>query len=205
LGDGNSMHNNFGNSKPEKGQEEFLKDLLYVCAELQSKILSVVRGEDHYNAWITTMLECKGYNIADQTRDGFSGSDNPKQPGELDIKYRNHDNSAVSVLEAFLLGNSFDTKNITKHILKIFKYDLNGLQVNYVLVYYEGTDFLNDWKQYQEHLKGIDYGIFRMHPASFQKENNTNYAEIKTCSTKLIREDSEIEIKHLFIKLVKAK
>ncbi|MBP7283876.1 MAG: hypothetical protein KBA66_19985 [Leptospiraceae bacterium] len=205
LGDGNSMHNNFGVSKPEKGQEEFSKDLLYVCTELQSKILSIVRGEDHYNAWVTTMLECKGYNIADQTRDGLSGSDNPKQPGELDLKYRSHDNTAVSVLEAFLLGDSFDKQNITKHILKIFKYDLNGLKVNYVLVYYEGKDFLNDWKRYQEHLKNIDYGSFKINSISPQEENNTNYAEIKNCSIQLIREDSEIEIRHLFIKLEKFK
>lgn len=205
MGDGNSMHNNFGISKPEKGQEEFLKDLLYVCAELQSKILSVVRGEDHYNAWVTTMLECKGYNIADQTRDGLSGSDNPKQPGELDLKYRNHDNSAVSVLEAFLLGDSFDKKKITNHILKIFKYDLNGLKVNYVLVYYEGTDFLNDWRLYKDHIRRMDYGKFKIQTTANQEENNTNYAEVKTFSITLIREDSDIEIRHLFIKLSKNK
>lgn len=203
LGDGNSMHNNFGNSKLEKGQEEFLDDLLYICAELQSKIMSVVRGEDHYNAWITTMLECKGYNIADQTRDGVSGSKNPKQPGELDLKYRNHDNSAISILEAFMLDDSFKKEIITNHILKVFKYDLNGLKVNYILIYYEGIDYLGSWNKYQAHLEIINYGDYRLLSAPSLEQINSKYSDIKICSRKLLREESEIEIKHLFIKLAR--
>jgi hypothetical protein len=193
-----SFTQNNTNEKPK----ELLDDILFAAEKIQAKIKAVGPKEDDLNTWFTTMLESKGYNVADQTKEGFSGSDNPKEAGELDIKVKKKDGSSESIIEAFFIKDSFDKTNINKHIKKIFVYDRNGNKRNYVFVYCKNEKFIQKWEQYIEYLKDVDYNgnklLFAPEDISSQY---SKFTDIKLGRTIIERQKMETEIIHVFINL----
>ena len=77
-----------------------------------------------------------------------------KKPGELDILIETPDGTAESVIEAFNLGG-MARSFIAGHFKKLFGYDANGLENNYMIVYAEKADFGNLWQEYLEYLPGV--------------------------------------------------
>lgn len=134
--------------------EDFFPSLITACAELQAYPKVVNTNEDSRNAFIHTQLKAAGFNSKDQGRQGISSTG--KGPGELDIKIEDH-RGVSAIIECFDLSSK-ETAKIELHIKKLFGYEPNGLDRNFVIVYSEAKGFVRLWKEYQEYIPHIKCG-----------------------------------------------
>ena len=116
--------------------------------------------------------------------------------GRLDIKIENSKGKTLAIIETFNL-KGFDKAKIDGHIKKLFGYDPNGLEKNFIIVYSEDNDFSRLWKMYLDNIYEIDFKF----PLKGRKSEETGLSEIKLAKTTHMREDKEISIYHLFINM----
>ncbi|QJW90876.1 hypothetical protein HNV11_16575 [Spirosoma taeanense] len=127
--------------------DRILDNIIIACSQLQGMQKSIFANEDSRNGFIANVLNNKGITAKDQTKWGKSPS--KKSQGEIDIKIENKNGLTISIFEGLNL-TYLDRNKIHSHIEKIFNYDTNGLESNYIVVYVDNSDFSNIWLKYQE-------------------------------------------------------
>ena len=130
--------------------------------------------------------------MKDQTRRGVSGTG--KSPGELDIFITTQDGEPFSIIEALNLS-SLKKDYIDLHLKKIFTYDTNGLQRNYIIVYSEAKKFISLWEKYIDYIPTIEY------PYKFEdfREEKLNFNELRIGKATHIRNEQQVVLYHLFV------
>lgn len=181
--------------------ERILEHLLITCSQLQGLSKAQISNrEDDRNTFIAVFLTNRGLVAKDQTRWGSSASG--LSQGELDIKIESGAGMTSSVFEGFNL-NYLDKNKIIYHLEKIFNYDPNGLDVNYIVVYVESENFLDLWVKYQKTALEAKYKYTRI---SEFEDVTTNYNSIRGSNIRIgriafrINEDRNY-IYHIFIKM----
>lgn len=176
-----------------------LKDLLTTLVNTGSHLQGIARTikaeEDSRNSFMALVLTIQGYIVKDQTRRG--SSERGISMGELDMLVETPDGEAFSVIEAFNL-KSFNRTVIDSHVKKIFGYDANGLESNFIMVYAEDANFLGLWKKYMKYLQEIDFQYQLTDPP---KEIPTRFTDIKLALAQHKREGKITGVYHIFIKM----
>ncbi|GAB3890085.1 COR domain-containing protein [Spirosoma agri] len=126
--------------------ERTLENLLVVCAQLQNQRKLYDNKEDSRNGIIANALNNRGINAKDQTRLGSSPS--KKSQGEIDIKLESSTGLPLSIFEGLNL-DKLDTKKIHSHVEKMFYYDFNGLENNFLVIYCDSNKFSELWDKYK--------------------------------------------------------
>ncbi len=172
-----------------------LPALIKTAAQLQGIVKTIKPDEDSRNSFIALLLTIQGYRVKDQTRLGSSARG--KKLGELDILIETPDGTAESIIEAFNLGG-LTRGVIAGHFKKLFAYDANGLENNYIVIYSENAAFGNLWGEYLKYLPDVEVA-YPMQGAPV--EEKTPYADIKLARTVHNRHDRETAVYHLFINM----
>ena len=177
--------------------QKLLHDIIKACHHLQGRTKSIKKDEDSRNGIIRLILTLSGYSASDQTKWGSSATG--KSAGEIDIKIEENGN-AVSICEAFIL-ESLDRTVIKKHLIKIFRYDSNGLSQNFIIVYSDSSHFMDLWSKYLEHVPQIDFEYPIEVNITDISDDCSEYAEIKVALTKHKRNDRLLDLYHIFVNM----
>jgi len=181
---------------PPKPEHDLKETLIMAVSQLQGLAGTIRLDEDSRNGFIALLLNVQGYIVKDQTRWGRSASG--KDVGVVDIKVENRDGQTSSIIEAFNL-QGFNKTIIKSHLDKLFSYDAQGLDRNFILIYAEAMDFLKLWRAYLDYLPQIDYKYKAM---GGPQELNTPFAGIKAALMRHERDGKETQVYHLFVKMV---
>lgn len=180
---------------PLKPKKDLLEALITIAHHMQGISKTIKTDEDSRNGFIALLLSIHGFYVKDQTRRGRSATG--KSLGELDILIDNPGNGIESIIEAFIL-KGFNRNIIDTHLKKLFGYDPNGLERNFVMVYSEAPDFLGLWRKYLAHLTEID---FKYKQIEAPQQEKTKFSDIKLARTQHLREGELIEVYHMFINM----
>ena len=170
-------------------------NVMRVLAQLQANAAAIREDEDSRNSIITMLLPSSGYVAKDQTRSGYTPTG--KSAGRLDIMILNQEGQPEAIIEALRL-NHFNRNTINSHVQKIFKYDINGLPHNFMLVYAESADFIGLWNQYLGYLPQIEYKYKRL-DTDIPQDETTPYTGIRVARTRHERDGRETVLYHLFV------
>ncbi len=147
------------------------------------------------------LLRAREYYVADQTRQGRSGTDNFKNydSGELDITIRSDKNlgNIITIIEAFELVSCGEKNEIIqKHINKLItRYDTGGNKENYIIVYAKAKKFNQLWLNYKKFMKE---NIFT--DSSIKEiEKYDSKSDLKVGVNIYSRQGRDLEIYHLFV------
>ncbi len=175
-----------------------LDSILYAASELQGGHKIVTHNEDSRNAFIASILKAQGFITKDQTRWGSSATG--KTQGELDIKIEDGNGATISIIEGFIL-KSLEKANIDLHLKKVFKYDPNGVEQNFIVVYSEAHDFIGLWRKYLMYLPVIDFD-FPIDDNMKDISNRFNIGtDIRLGLATHIRNAERINVYHVFINM----
>lgn len=160
--------------------------------------------EDIHNDDFTDWLRDKGYYVTDQTRSGKA----LKTAGEIDIMIREKDGTPYSIIEAFRL-QSCGEKNtvVVSHINKLLNdYDTVGHLNNYIIVYSEASNFLQNWDNYKCYVESLNNNkIFTTNSRliSFEdmSDKYSTKTDIKVGMSKHYREGKNVNVYHVFINM----
>jgi hypothetical protein len=161
---------------------------------LQGIAKSIQPLEDSRNDFITALLTSKGLIVRDQTRWGVSAAG--KTIGRPDFKVVNPETGQEAVVEALNL-DSLKKEYVDLHVKKLFNYDANGLERNFILVYCDAADCYKLWQKYGEYIPRIAYE----HELTGFEILDTRYADIKMARATHSRSGKETDVFHLFIKM----
>ncbi|MDQ1352697.1 MAG: internalin [Acidobacteriota bacterium] len=175
-------------------QEDLLQTIIITASQFQGVAKNIPPDEDGRNKIFALLLDAKRFIVKDQSRWGISATS--KSMGRLDIKIENSKGKALAIIETFNL-KGFDKNCIDLHLIKLFGYDPNGLEKNFIIVYSEGNDFSGLWKKYLDNIDKIDFKF----PLKSSNSEETGFSEIKLAKTTHMREDKEVSIYHLFINM----
>lgn len=198
LGDGLHSEGKNGNGfKPEKLLSDIIEKLTRM---LERK--KVEKIEDLHNNELTHYLRDKDYYVTDQTQSGISH----KNLGELDIMIRKKNGSPLSIIEAFRLKSCGDDDTvISTHIDKLLHdYDTAGHKTNYIIVYAEAVKFQDLWEKYIRYMQNLNSkkGFRGTYPLmSFIDTGKSNITEIKVGLAIHKREDTPIQVYHIFVNM----
>ena len=177
--------------------EKLTDDIMLSCLRLQgNRIYWGEAKEDDRNTYIADHLEAVGYRVKDQTR--WSVSNAGKSSGEIDIFISDKKKHPLSIIEALNL-NYFNTSYIEMHIDKIFNYDANGLERNFILLYSNANSFSNLCDKYIKLISKREY-LYEL--IDFEMiENELSTANLKVGKSKHKREKNEVFLYHLMLNL----
>lgn len=190
--------------------EEIVNFIIRDLKTLQEKNRAVKPDEDKLSLvfveFLRRSLKPYGYfahtqELSGKTSMGYDDQVIHGGMGELDIRIVDENNELKHICEAFIL-TYLDTANISKHLNKIFDYDVNGLPLNLVIIYAKATDFSSLWQKYLEFLHEFNwkYPLIDSRIADLSKERSCP-AEIKITLTKHNREGAKCMIYHIFVNL----
>lgn len=178
--------------------QDLTKTIIDAAVQLQGRAKIIQPDEDSRNGFMASVLENKGFIIKDQTRWGISKSG--KSSGEIDIKIENEKNEPLSICEGLIL-TALSKKIINDHIMKLFGYDPNGLDRNYVLVYAQVSNFIDLWHRYIQHLNRIEYQFQLDRDVVDVSHKYSPYSEIKVGVAYHNRNERIVEVWHVFINM----
>lgn len=169
-------------------------DIIFCCERIQASTISKSLDEDEINDNIRNLLEAKGYNVKDQTRQGSSLSG--KKSGEVDILIKD-ENMPITLVEAMKL-KSIDKKYIGNHIEKIFKYDTLGYGEIFLVSYIETKDFDLFWDKYKEYVCKYDHE-FRV--IGWSGSGMKQYPELRSIVVEYNRNGISTKLYHIGVHL----
>ncbi|WP_440999824.1 hypothetical protein [Fodinibius sp. SL11] len=186
-------------------------DSSHLIDDLMSLLLLVqaskhdFKGEGQINRYLSNLLRARQYYVADESRQGRSGTDKSKnyKSGELDIAIRDIENNGIvkTIIEAFQLKScGEDNKNVEYHIDKLLdRYDTAGNKENYIIVYAKADDFISLWEKYQKYIKNK---VFET-SVNFEKieRKQINKRNLKVGLTKIPKGKTVIKLYHLFVNM----
>jgi len=190
--------------------EEFVNFIIRDLMSLQEKNRAVKPDEDKLSLvfveFLRRSLKPYGYNahtqeLSGKTLRGYDDQVIRGGMGELDIRIVDDNNELKHICEAFIL-TYLDTANISKHLNKLFDYDVNGLPLNMVIIYAKAIDFSSLWQKYLEFLHDFNwkYPLIDSRIVDLSKERSCP-AEIKMTLTKHNRKGTKCMIYHIFVNL----
>lgn len=192
-------------------KEELILDLLLnAIITLQECNRAIKPSEDKYTIilvqFLRGFLKPYGYyahsqELAGRTPLGYDDTVIHGGMGELDIRIVDDDDVPKHICEAFMLSK-LDSTKISNHLNKIFDYDLNGLPINFIIIYSKAEEFSTLWTDYLEFLNKMDWKYELKD--GFVKDISSSKswsAEIKIGLTKHIREQKVCKIYHININL----
>ncbi|WP_171062796.1 COR domain-containing protein [Larkinella sp. C7] len=186
-----------GYEKPRPG-ERILEHLIIACSQLQGNHKIVNSKEDSRNSYISTMLSNRGLITKDQSRWGSSPSS--KSQGEIDIKIDSPSGLTLGIFEGLNLGY-LDSNKIHSHLEKIFDYDPNGLESNFIVVYSEASDFLELWNKYKFVALNAKTKYPRIGDFSDISDNFNIGSQLKIGRTFYMINEDKVSIYHIFINM----
>ena len=178
------------------GKQQSLFDyMLIALKQLQGLSLNIQKYEDSRNSFVANVLTNKNFRVKDQTQWGISKI----KTGNIDIKIEDDKGDTIAICEAFNL-QYFDKTKIKSHLTKIFNYDANGLQDNYIIVYCE-NNFMENWQKYIEYIPTVDYKykIIDFTDISSNYEINAN---IKIATALHKRNTKQLKMYHIFVQML---
>lgn len=179
---------------------QLLDHVISACSKLQGN--RTYRGnysEDDRNTYIADLLESSGYIAKDQTR--WSTSYAGKSAGEIDIFLHDKFGHPLSIIEALNLDSL--KQNYTKlHLDKVFKYDVTGLQSNFIVTYSNAKNFADFWNKYKEFIKNHTY---KYDLITCEEIENYPYSEIRVIKAKHLRSEKQVSLYHIAINLYQDK
>ena len=128
--------------------------ILIAASELQGNHKTIKSNEDSRNNYIASILKATGFTVKDQSKWGASATG--KTPGELDVKLEDKQGLMVALIEGLNL-KSLDTTVIESHLIKVFNYDPNAGEQNFIIVYAEAKDFIGLWEKYLSYVPKINF------------------------------------------------
>lgn len=190
--------------------ELILKIILKEIISLQEKNRAFKPDEDKYSITLVEFLRRDlkpfGYfahtqEISGKTQLGYDDEVTHGGMGELDIRIVDENNIIKHICEAFVLNN-FNSSYIASHLDKIFDYDLNGLPLNFIIVYSKAEYFSPLWSDYLEFLKNYEWKYSLSDKIIDDLSQLYSLpAEIKLSLTKHEREGIICKLYHIFINL----
>ena len=178
-------------------REKVFKDLLNACIKLQKNNTFINVSEDQRNDFIRDILETSGYQIKDQTRQGKSASG--KSSGEIDILLHDHGNP-ISIIEALNL-NGFEKAYLDEHIEKVYKYDITGNKINYLISYVKTKNFGKFWEKYVVHIRNYGYP-YNLVAIDDKVEKEYDYTDIRYICTIHNRNGKKTTLIHICLKIM---
>lgn len=181
-----------------------LDDLISLLLILQGRKY-IIQKEDEINDLLSDFLRIRKYYVADQSRQGRSGTDKTKNygSGELDITIRdfNHNGIVKTIIEALELKScGKDNKIIGHHINKLLnRYDTSGNKENYIVVYAKASDFSSLWNRYKNFVTNKVFD--KATTVSEIEHERINKANLKLGLSKVKKAGSEIKLYHLFVNM----
>ena len=135
-----------------------LTDILKACTSLQKDMTYAHSKENPRNSFICSILRAKGYDVADQTLSGASGSG--KSAGSLDAKIFDGERPFAIFegenLELNSLKNNKTAKDyIRDHLERLLhKYNPEGFPQGYLVTYLNCRKdaFVTIWQEYKEYV-----------------------------------------------------
>jgi hypothetical protein len=140
------------------GRFKLINEIVRATKELQGQRMNILKGEKNRTAMLATLIS--KFVSKDESSYGKSGGSG-NSAGEIDIKIENSFGEVISLCEAFNLKKSFDRTIITNHIQKLDGYDANGLDIIFVIVFSELSDYLTSWKRYVEFIPTININNYK--------------------------------------------
>lgn len=178
--------------------KNILENITIACSQLQGYHKIIDHSEDSRNSFIANVLLNRGINVKDQTRWGISNVG--KRQGELDIKIENKNGLTTNIFEGFNL--SYDNSNkITLHLNKIFTYDPNGLENNFIVIYAESKNYIKLWEKYKKRASSITYKFDLVGDIVDLSEKYSYGNEIKIGKTVHLRNQDKCFLHHLFVNM----
>jgi len=178
---------------------DLLQSILIAVSQLQGLSKVIDKKEDSRNSIITNALTNMGIITKDQTRWGASATG--KSLGELDIKFENSEGLTIGIFEAFNLKN-LNRNVIENHLLKIFTYDPQGLNRNYIIIYSEANEFIKLWKEYLNCIPDIEFKYPLINNEILDvSEKLSISSEIRIGLSVHLRNETKTELYHIFVNL----
>lgn len=191
-------------TQPQKDTDKNLLSDLVEKAKRLTERKKINKLEDLHNDEFKHFLIDRGYQVADQTRSGFSGSN----AGEIDIMIRNEKGSPVSILEAFRLSSCGPENTvISEHIDKLLnKYDMAGLLQNFIIVYSEAVKFSELWEKYKSYILNLKKNTEFQSKCPLKEFKDTELSVSQVTDVKVgkavhLRQGIEITVFHIFINM----
>lgn len=174
---------------------EIYKIFINAAVKMQGLSAIIDSKEDSRNKFLANEFSLDKYYIKDQPHWGRSATG--KSIGRPDIKVEDDNGNTLAICEALIL-KSMNCSYIDKHVKKLFRYDLSGLESNFIIVYSEANDFLSLWHKYLSHIHEIDleYPII-----GEIQEVSTGYGEIRLAISQHNRQGTTSNLYHLFINM----
>jgi len=194
-----------------EGRGEIILDLILdAIISLQEKNRVIKPDEDKYSIFLVEILKRNlkpyGYfahvqEISGKTPLGYNDKVVHGGMGELDIRIVDANYLPKHICEAFVL-TYLDSMYVSKHLNKIFDYDVNGLPLNFIIVYSKANDFSSLWTEYLKFIKSFKwkYALLDEVIEDLSKLKALP-AEIKISLTKHMREGIPCKLYHIFINL----
>lgn len=169
-------------------------DIIFCCERIQADCDTKNLLENKINDRLRDLLDAKKYYVRDQTRQGKSGPG--KEAGEIDILVK-IDEKTTSIIEALKLS-SVNENYISEHIDKIYKYDMIGNAVNYIISYVLSKNFNSFYDKYKNYILNYKYPYELI---SYNFEKFHQFAELRTIEVILNRESKNTKLYHILIHL----
>lgn len=178
-------------------QEEVFNDLFNACIKLQKNTTFINVSEDQRNDFVRDILETRGYQVKDQTRQGKSASG--ISSGEVDILIH-QDSNPISIIEALNL-NGLEKAYLDEHIEKVYKYDISGNKFNYLVSYVKTKNFGKFWEKYVIHIRKYRYP-YSLVAIDDKVEKEYDYTDIRYICTIHNRNGKETTLIHICLKIM---
>lgn len=162
-------------------------------------------SEDELNDFVRDLLSSCGYDIKDQTRQGYSANSNSKRKrsGELDLLMCK-DGIPIAIYEALKISN-VNKSIIVAHIEKTIKnYNSQGIKNTFVVIYYpKDIKFGEFWNGVVTCVKGLKNKIGG-YDIAWENEYLSDASAFKSISGKYRSDNQEHTINLMAIRVTNA-
>ena len=124
-----------------------------------------------------------------------------KAIGEPDIKIENGSGEVISICEGINLASVVSDKT-TEHLLKIFTYDVHGVDYNYFIIFSESRSFSKFWSKYISFLQ--NQVNFKYELVGFEDVSGSNVSktsDIRVGLSTHLREGYKTRLYHICVNM----
>ena len=172
--------------RPEEERERLFENILKICQQLQADRNYWNVKEDVRNTYLRNSLRNMGYQVADQTFSGVSGSG--RGTGELDLEIRKDTNTPWTICEALNIKSRSRT-DWNFHLQKLLdNYNPSGLPFLFLVSYVEGgaDQFDGIWRMFADHVRQhspdrYELRSWQPHPVAFGSAEQIHYIQAARC------------------------
>ena len=190
--------------RPEEERERLFENILKICQQLQADRNYWNVKEDVRNTYLRNSLRNMGYQVADQTFSGVSGSG--RSAGELDMEIRKDANTPWTICEALNIKSRSRT-DWNFHLQKLLdNYNPSGLPFLFLVSYVEGgaDQFDGIWRMFADHVRQhspdrYELRSWQPHPVAFGSAEQIHYIQAVRCTYD--RAGFPTTVYHIFVRM----